>query len=335
LYCYLFRSCIKGGEEPLSAVISGGRHPGQYFLTGGESVDFLINNDVCNTMVTPEDMKLGVARGGAVSETLGDLVLFCGGRDTEGTIRDDCINYNITSSMWEYHSTLESPREEGASAVVGGKMFIIGGIIDGDQSFSVETWNQEQNSWEPSEDMPEVRVRFCAAAVDARFLAVIGGEMDGEVLDTMKTFDLETKEWRTQAQTLKIARKDHACVATRLDDEEGILVTGGVDAENKPLRSVEFFSIPKQEWVTLADLTIPRTEHGVAVVNGIPTAVGGVASDEFLASVEQLDSSNDQDVLYQIEWRMVAQALSIPRYDFAVAHMPTRILNTGKLCKKP
>ena len=63
-------------------------------------------------------------------------------------------------------------------------------------------------------------MRFCAAAVDTRFLAVIGGEMDGEVilatimmmvaklegfdpinfqvLDSMKTLDLETNEWRMQ-----------------------------------------------------------------------------------------------------------------------------------------
>ena len=51
---------------------------------------------------------------------------------------------------------------------------------------------------------------------------------------------------------------------------------------------------PSQEWVTLPDLTVARTEHGLAVVNGIPTVVGGVAAQEFLASVEQLDSSNDQ-----------------------------------------
>ena len=62
-----------------------------------------------------------------------------------------------------------------------------------------------------------------------------------------------------------------------------------------------------KEWVTLADLTIPRTEHGLAVINGIATVVGGVAADEFLASVEQLDSSNKQDVLYQREWRLVSQ----------------------------
>ena len=50
-----------------------------------------------------------------------------------------------------------------------------------------------------------------------------------------------------------------------------------------------------------------RTEHGLAVVNGIPTVVGGVAAQEFLASVEQLDSSNDEDIPYQREWRLVSQ----------------------------
>merc|ERR1711874_272051 len=125
-------------------------------------------------------------------------------------------------------------------------------------------------------------------------------------MGSMKTLDLETDEWRMQSQTLTVARKDHACVLTRLDDEEGILVTGGVDGDNKALASVEFFSIPKQEWVTLSDLTLARTEHGLAVINGIPTAVG---------SVEQLDSSNDQDLAYQRQWRLVAQALSVPRYD--------------------
>jgi len=335
LYCYLFRSCIKGGEEPLSAVISGGRHPGQYFLTGGESQDFLVNNNVCNTEVTPEEMKLGVARGGAVSELVGEDVLLCGGRDTEGAIRDDCIAYNITSGAWSAHSILTAPREEAACTVVGGNMFILGGIIDGDQSFSVERWDPVEEEWRASSDMPEVRVRFCAAAVDTRFLAVIGGEMDGEVLDSMKTLDLETNEWRMQAQVLQTPRKDHACVSTRLDDEEGILVAGGVDSEGQPLKSVEFFSIPKQEWVSLADMTIARTEHGLAVINGIPTVVGGVARDEFLASVEQLDSSNKQDVLYQREWRMVAQALSVPRYDFAMAHIPTSRLDTATICGAP
>merc|ERR1719277_2994647 len=130
-------------------------------------------------------------------------------------------------------------------------MFVLGGVVDSEMTASVEVWDDAQQQWSEGPEMPETRARFCAAAVDTRFLAVIGGEMDGEVLDSMKTLDLETNEWRMQAQTLKVPRKDHACVSTRLDDEEGILVAGGVDADNRALKSVEFFSIPKQEWVTL------------------------------------------------------------------------------------
>jgi hypothetical protein len=36
------------------------------------------------------------------------------------------------------------------------------------------------------------------------------------------------------------------CGFFRLDDEDGIMVSGGVDENNRPLASVEFFSIPKQ-----------------------------------------------------------------------------------------
>ena len=103
---------MKGGEEPLSAVILGGRHPGQYFLSGGETLDYLITNEVCNTEVQPEEFQLGVSRAGAMTDTVGDLVLLCGGRDTEGTIRDDCISYNFTDSTWDDHSLLLTPREE-------------------------------------------------------------------------------------------------------------------------------------------------------------------------------------------------------------------------------
>ena len=72
-----------------------------------------------------------------------------------------------------------------------------------------------------------------------------------------------------------------------------------------------------QEWVTLSDMTLARTEHGLAVINDIPTVVGGV---------EQLDSSNDQNLACQRQWRLVAQALSVPRY-FGVAQIPTSRVN--------
>ena len=61
-------------------------------------------------MVDPVDMQLAISRGGAVSDMVAEMILLCGGRDTEGTIRDDCISYNYTTNSWSEHSTLLAPR---------------------------------------------------------------------------------------------------------------------------------------------------------------------------------------------------------------------------------
>ena len=90
-----------------------------------------------------------------------------------------------------------------------------------------------------------------------------------------------------------------------------------------------------QEWITLSDMTLARTEHGLAVINGIPTVVGGVAEDEFLASVEQLDSSNDEDIAYQRQWRLVAQVRPQGLVSLATnrSHSQSIIL-AGSFCSK-
>ncbi len=48
-------------------------------------------------------------------------------------------------------------REEAACTVVRDTMFILGGIVDGDMTSSVELWNSEKEEWQASTDMPEVR----------------------------------------------------------------------------------------------------------------------------------------------------------------------------------
>ena len=73
-------------------------------------MDYLITNTVCNTMVSPDTYQLSVARAGASTDMVGDEVLLCGGRDTDGTVRDDCLSYNFTSNTWDDHSLLLAPR---------------------------------------------------------------------------------------------------------------------------------------------------------------------------------------------------------------------------------
>lgn len=61
-----------------------------------------------------------------------------------------------------------------------------------------------------------------------------------------------------------VRRKDHACALVKIDEERGVLVSGGVDAEDNLLDSVEFYNLETQEWQELAPLKRARTEHGRA-----------------------------------------------------------------------
>ena len=119
-------------------------------------------------MVEPDNLQLQVARAGSMTDSLSEEVLLCGGRDTDGNIRDDCLAYNITSNTWAEHSLLLAPREEASCTVVGGKMFVLGGIVEGEQSSSVEIWDDQVHQWTSGPDMPETRAHFCAVPIDIR-----------------------------------------------------------------------------------------------------------------------------------------------------------------------
>ena len=97
----------------------------------------------------------------------------------------------------------------------------------------------------------------------------------------------------------------------------------GIDSEHNLLDSVEFYSLESQEWTDLSPLKRARTEHGMAMIGGLVTVIGGVSKTEFLASIEVLDNSanSDENPLGH-EWRVAAHSLAAPRYDFALAVAP-------------
>ena len=60
-------------------------------------------------------------------------------------------------------------------------------------------------------------------------------------------------------QDMLIKRKDHACAFVKVDEERGVLVSGGVDAEDNLLDSVEFYNLDTQQWSELSPLKRART----------------------------------------------------------------------------
>ena len=67
-------------------------------------------------------------------------------------------------------------REEAASAVVSGNMYVMGGLVGGKISNSSEVLEIEDNdgtTWKEGPKLPESRSRFCAVAIDATTMAIL------------------------------------------------------------------------------------------------------------------------------------------------------------------
>jgi len=327
LYCYLYRSCEGGADEQTVGLVLGGRHPGFYFLAEDESLDLVKGGVVCPKPIASNVTSVG--RGAAVSEFVNGDVLLCGGRDTNNRVLNSCMGYQMDSDNWKSHSQLIDFREEAASVVVAGQMYIFGGLVDGELARTSEKLSGDE--WTSGPDMPEGRSRFCAVALDDSSIAILGGEIptqDGIAISPdMKTYNLDTDAW-TENPAMLLGRKDHACAFVKIDEEKGVLVSGGVDSEDNLLDSVEFYSLENQEWTDLSPLKRARTEHGMAMIGGLVTVIGGVSKTEFLASIEVLDNSanSDENPLGH-EWRVAAHSLAAPRYDFALAVAPVSALN--------
>ena len=66
----------------------------------------------------------------------------------------------------------------------------------------------------------------------------------------------------------------------------------GFGASGEVLDSAEFLSSSSLRWTVASSLKQARAEHGMALVYGVPTAIGGLAGGEFLSAMEQFDKSS-------------------------------------------
>jgi len=237
----------------------GGRHPGYYFKT--ETSDLVKSDIICPKTNNNESISIG--RGGAVAELVSPDIVLCGGRDRMNEVMDTCSKYNIKDHMWDDHSQLLVPREEAASAVLAGQMYILGGLVDGEHVRNSEKHSGDE--WTDGPNLPEGRARFCAVALDDSSIAILGGEVPGNdgitISSEIKTYNVDNGEWTIQPDML-VRRKDHACALVQIDNERGILVSGGVDNEDNLLDSVEFYNLATQAWEEISALKNGRTEHG-------------------------------------------------------------------------
>ena len=206
----------------------------------------------------------------------------------------------VAAAKWEVVSELPTHRKSFSTAVVDGKIYLIGGTLfehargvlrdpgpgiwRGPFGMSlVEVYDPESNTWQRLTDMPTVRAGAETAVVDGK-IYVMGGyagkDNQGKnfkFLKAVEMYDPQTDTW-VRKQDLPVSRLQFGVGAVA----GKIYAIGGLldPKEKKPglrgrLDLVEVYDPVSETWAKRADMPTRRDGIATAVIDDTIYAIGG------------------------------------------------------------
>ena len=110
--------------------------------------------------------------------------------------------------------------------MVGTTAYVIGGV----GHRTVETLDMSRNAskWQLASSLPGVVARACALTAFNSTIFVIGGHDNASTNSLPSGYRYEVGEGKwTAIAEMNVPRRDHACLFLEMEDNNGILVTGG------------------------------------------------------------------------------------------------------------
>ena len=213
---------------------------------------------------------------------------------------------------WQQKANMPTSRSGFTTCVVNGKIFAIGGYVDGlgDLSLStLEMYDPKTDTWERKADMPTARTEAATSVVDGKIYAIGGTALNRfavdvllvnnevlrirrwkpEELPTVEMYDPDIDTW-TQKADMPTSRNTHTCVV-----DGKIYAIGGNSSKIKSLRldTVEVYDPITDRWAKAKNMNQARAGAAVSVVDGKIYVMGGTGlplipnhPGPFLSSIE-------------------------------------------------
>ena len=251
---------------------------------------------------------------------------------------------------WTRKADLPTQRSSFDTCIVNGKIYAIGGGIEGFGNLSVSTvemYDPKTDIWERKADMPTPRSNASVSVVDGKIYAIGGTKLkrfeidvliQGEFrkvkqwevkeLPTVEMYDPITDTW-TQKTDMPTPRNTGTCVV-----DGKIYAIGGVAFNNikkkKPWRldTVEVYDPATDTWAKAKKMNHARDGAAISVVDGKIYVMGGTGWPQlpnhpgpYLSSVEVFNPKTNQ-------WRDIAE-MSEPKSGHSASAIDGKIYVIG------
>jgi N-acetylneuraminic acid mutarotase len=193
------------------------------------------------------------------------------------------------SGTWQTASSIGfTPRYGLTSAVVNGKIYVIGGYGSSLKN-TMEVYDPMTNKWTTPTTTGTFTARYylTSSVVDGKIYVIGGQDGNGKVSGKLEVFDPATNTWNTPATSGTFTPR--AALASCVAGNK-IYVLGGTTNNGNAVTTVEVFDPSSNTWTTLPGMSTPRSKFGAAEVNGNVYAIGGYNNSGTLDNMEILDT---------------------------------------------
>ncbi|XP_041120627.1 kelch-like protein 6 [Polyodon spathula] len=209
--------------------------------------------------------------------TFRNEVYISGGKETQ----HDVWKYNASLNKWIQIEYLNTGRWRHKMAVLGGKVYVIGGFDGIQRQNSVETYDPFHNCWTEAAPLM-LNVSSFAVTSYKKKLYVIGGGPNGKLAtDKTQCFDPSTNKW-----TLKSPMPIEAKCINAVTFKDHIYVVGGA------MKALYSYSPVEDSWSLVTRFSHERASCGIAACSNKLFVTGGRdEKNEVIATVLCWDPS--------------------------------------------
>lgn len=176
------------------------------------------------------------------------------------------MSFGVEGEVWKYEPFSKTSRVDPAAAVVGDKIYVVGGT--GEQAVffpKLEIYDTNTGTWSTGASIPWDR-RSCEAVSVGDIIYTIAGS---DAPNALQSYNTITNTWRTERSST-IERVGHAAVAAG----SKIYVIGGT-GRNGYLNSLEIYDTKSGEWTIGESMPTARQNLTAAYASGKIYVVGG------------------------------------------------------------